>query len=107
MDQRNGAAGQVSVADVLRVIAATMRQERGRLNGLSSFGGDGLHGDRMARAFNDAAEAIYGSGTGDAGEELQLAGQVLADPANGYGHVAPYFGQGLIRAGQQVLGQAG
>jgi dihydroxyacetone kinase-like protein len=106
MDQRNGGTGQIPVADVLRVIAATLRQERGRLNGLSSFGGDGLHGDRMTRAFADAADAVYGTGTGDAGEELQLAGQVLMDPAGGYGQAARYLGRGLVRGGQQLLGQS-
>jgi phosphoenolpyruvate---glycerone phosphotransferase subunit DhaL len=104
MEQRAGAA-QVPVAQVLEMIAATLRQERGRLNGLSSFGGDAKHGDRMARAFADAADAVAGIGTGDAGEELQLAGQVLSDPA--YGRASRYFGQGLAQAAPHFTGQAG
>ena len=82
MEQRAGAT-QVPVAEVLEMIAVTLRQERGRLNGLSSFGGDGKHGDRMARAFADAADAVAGIGHGDAGEDLQLAGQVLNDSSYG------------------------
>jgi hypothetical protein len=104
MEQRAGAA-QVPVAKVLEMIAATLYQERGRLNGLSSFGGDARHGDRMARAFGDAADAVVAAGIGDAGKELQLAGQILADPT--YGRASRYFGQGLFQAAPPFLGQAG
>jgi hypothetical protein len=104
MEQRAGAA-QVPVAKVLEMIAATLYQERGRLNGLSSFGGDARHGDRMARAFADAADTVVAAGIGDAGKELQLAGQILADPA--YGRASRYFGQGLFQAAPPFLGQAG
>jgi len=104
MEQRAGAA-PVPVAQVLEMIAATLRQERGRLNGLSSFGGDAKHGDRMARAFTDAADTVVAAGIGDAGKELQLAGQVLADPA--YGRASRYFAQGFTQAAPPFLGQAG
>ncbi|MGI8587943.1 MAG: DAK2 domain-containing protein [Chloroflexia bacterium] len=107
MDQRAPGPPDIPVADIMETVAATMRQERGRLNSLSSFSGDAAHGDRMARAFTDAADAILGSGTGDAGEDLQLAGQVLTDPAAGYGTAAPYFGQGFSEAGTHFLGRRG
>ena len=107
METRNGEATLIPVADILRTVAATMQQERARLNGLSSFAGDGRHGDRMAQACRDAADAVQGTGTGDAGEDLQLAGQVLADPNNRYGHTAGYLGRGLIAAGEQLVGQPG
>jgi len=107
MQPRAGGPAAVPVGDLLEVVAATMQQERGRLNGLGSFGGDGTHGDRMARAFRDAAFAVHGSGTGDAGEDLQLAGQVLADPTARYGRAALYLGQGLAEAGKSFIGQTG
>jgi hypothetical protein len=59
----------------------------------------------MARAFGDAADAVVAAGIGDAGKELQLAGQILADPA--YGRASRYFGQGLFQAAPPFLGQAG
>jgi len=93
----------VPVAGILDAVAATMRQERGELNVLSSFAGDATLGTRLERAFRDAADAVAGSGTGRAGEDLQLAGQVLTDPAAGYGQAARYLGQGLILAGHQFL----
>jgi hypothetical protein len=107
MEQRAGDAAEIPVADILDMVAATMRQEKGRLNGLASFASDSAHGDRMVRAFTDAAHAVYGSGTGDAGEDLQLAGQVLSDPAAGYGHAALYLGRGFIEAGAQFYGRRG
>ncbi|HUS16444.1 MAG TPA: DAK2 domain-containing protein [Chloroflexia bacterium] len=107
MQPRGGVPASVPVGDLLQVAAATMQQERGRLNALSSFGGEGTHGDRMARAFRDAAYAVHGSGTGDAGEDLQLAGQVLMDPTSRYGRAAVYLGQGLAEAGKQFIGQTG
>ncbi len=94
---------QTTVGDVLEVVAATMAQERGRLNGLSSFGGNGTHGDRMARAFQDAAYATQGSGTGDVGADLQLAGEVLDNPTNGM--AARCLGQGLFEAGGLLVGR--
>ena len=94
---------QTTVGDVMEVVAATMAQEQGRLNGLSSFGGNGTHGDRMARAFQDVAYATLGSGTGDIGADLQLAGEVLDNP--GYGTAARYLGQGLFEAGGALVGR--
>lgn len=105
MDQRSGGPAVIPVGDVLRMVAATLQEERGRLNGLASFGGNGTHGDRIARAFTDAADAAQQSGTGDAGEDLELAAQVLSDPA--YGRAARYYGVGLMQAAPQFLGRPG
>src|SRR3954451_20389047 len=75
-----GQLREVPVADVLFAAAETTRQERGRMNGLSSFNNDGAYGNRMAQALADAATAVYRTGGGDAGDELEIAGQVLTDP---------------------------
>ncbi len=107
MDQRVVGSGVIPVAEVLRVIAATFRMDRARLNGLSSFSGNGTLGDRLTRAFEDAAGAVAGTGTGVPAEDLQLAGQVLADPPLGYGRVARLFGQGFIQAGGLAAGAQG
>jgi dihydroxyacetone kinase-like protein len=103
MEQRGQGGAGVPVADVMRMIAVTMQQERARLNGLSSFGGNGTHGDRMARAFVEAADAVDRSGTGDAGEELELVGQVLLDSD---GRAAQILGQGFLQAGMQLTGRS-
>jgi dihydroxyacetone kinase-like protein len=94
---------ELTVGDVMETVAATMKQEQGRLDGLSSFGGDGTHGTRMARAWQDVAYATLGSGTGDAGADLQLAGEVLGSPE--YGRAANILGKGLYAAGAGLVGR--
>lgn len=97
--------GLTPVARVFEVIGSIMQRERGRLNMLDSFGGQGTYGDRVARAFSQAGVAVRRAGTGDAGRDLELAGEVLETQAGG--QTGRYYRQGLRRVAQEVRGRPG
>jgi hypothetical protein len=97
--------GMTPVARVFEVIGSIMQRERGRLNMLDSFGGQGTYGDRVARAFTQAGIAARRAGTGDAGRDLELAGEVIETQAGG--QTGRYYRQGLRRAAQEVRGRPG
>jgi dihydroxyacetone kinase-like protein len=97
--------GLTPVARVFEVIGSIMQRERGRLNMLDSFGGQGIYGDRVARAFTQAGLAVRRAGTGDAGRDLELAGEAIETVAGG--QTGRYYRQGLRRAAQEVGGRPG
>lgn len=97
--------GITPVARVFEVIGSVMQRERGRLNQLDSFGGQGIYGDRIARAFTQAGLAVRRAGTGDAGRDLELAGEAIETVAGG--QTGRYYRQGLRRAAQEFRGRPG
>jgi dihydroxyacetone kinase-like protein len=97
--------GMAPVARVFEVIGSIMQRERGRLNMLDSFGGQGTYGDRLARAFTQAGLAVRRAGTGDAGRDLELAGEAIETVAGG--QTGRYYRQGLRQAAQAVRGRPG
>src|SRR5438552_5375954 len=95
----------MSVAEVLQVVGSALQRERGRINALESFGGPGTYGDRMARAWSQAAGTVRRAGTGDVGRDLALAAQVVSDVAGGQS--GRFYRQGLLRAAARFAGQPG
>ncbi len=97
--------GSTPVARVFEVIGSVMQRERGRLNMLDSFGGAGTYGDRIAQAFRGAGMAVRRAGTGEAGRDLELAGEAIETLAGG--QTGRYYRQGLRQAATQVRGRPG
>lgn len=95
----------VSVARIFEVIGSAAQRERGRLNTLESYGGPGTYGSRFARAMNEAAAAVRSAGTGDAAQNLELAGEAIETVAGG--NTGRYYRQGLRRAAQGLSGRQG
>ncbi len=97
--------GTTPVGRVFDVIGSVMQRERGRLNMLDSFGGAGTYGDRIAQAFRGAGMAVRRAGTGDAGRDLELAGEAIETLAGG--QTGRYYRQGLRRAAGEVRDRPG
>jgi len=94
---------QVDVGTLLGGVAQMLSHNSGNLNGIDQ--GNGTHGERMAQAFQVAAQAAQNSGTGDAGQALQAAAQAMQQ--QGRGKAASYYANGLAQAAQQFSGQKG
>ncbi len=92
---------KVDVGTLLGQVASMLAQNRGNLNGL----GNGTHGDRMANAFEAAAEAARSASTDDAGQQLAMAAQAMRQV--GRGRAANYYANGLQQAASQFQGQSG
>lgn len=96
---------QISVGSVLQSVAQRLEQNKAGINSLNSGQGGGNHGDRMAQAFQAAAQAAEQSGTNDAGQQFQAAAQALRQ--NGKGRAIQYYANGLEQAAQQFQGKQG
>lgn len=98
MDQNT----QVDVSTLLRTIAGQLSQNRGHLNAVD---GAGTHGERMASAFEAAAQAAANAGTNDAGQQLAVAAQAMKQ--QGQGKATQFYANGLAQAAAQFKGQSG
>src|SRR5919198_1334583 len=101
MDQNR----QVDVGTLLSGIASSLAQNRQNLNQVDTGPGGGTHGERMAQAFQAAAQAAQTAGTPDAGEQLAIAAQAMRQ--QGLGKAANYYANGLEQAAPQFRGQSG
>ena len=98
-----GSPQEYALARVLEVVGSAMQRERGRLNGLDSFGGPGTYGDRMGRGWTEAARAVRRAGIGDLGRDLALAGEALDTVAGGIS--GRLYRQGLLQAAAALPGR--
>ena len=101
MDQNR----QIDVGTLLNGIASSLMQNRQGLNQADTGPGGGTHGERMAQAFQAAAQAAQTAGTSDAGEQLAIAAQAMRQ--QGLGKAANYYANGLEQAAPQFQGQSG
>jgi dihydroxyacetone kinase-like protein len=101
MDQNR----QIDVGTLLDGIASTLAQNQQYRNQVDTGPGGGTHGERMAQAFQVAAQAAENAGTSDAGEQLAVAAQAMRQ--QGRGKAANYYANGLEEAASQFRGQSG
>lgn len=95
----------IDVGSLLNSVAQTLAQNQGGLNATDA--GQGTHGDRMAQAFQVAAQAAQqtASQTQDAGDQFDAAAQALRQ--SGQGKATQYYADGLEEAAQQFRGRQG
>ncbi len=91
---------QVDVPTLLSSIAQQLSQTQDQLNSVDN---KGTHGQRMATAFNAAAEAAHNSGSNDAGVQLQAAAQAMRQQSTG--KAASFYADGLEHAAADFKGQ--
>lgn len=96
---------EVDVASLLQSVAGVLQQNKSGLNNTDASDGRGTHGDRVAQAFQAAAQAAQRSGSNDAGEQFQVAAQALR--RQGQGKSIQYYANGLEQAAQQFQGKQG
>lgn len=100
MDSNN----QVSVGSLLQSVAQTLKQNQAGLNSTGAQQ-NSSHGDRMAQAFQAAAQAAQRAHTQDAGQQFEVAAQALRQ--NGQGKAVQYYSNGLQAAAKQFSGKQG
>ncbi|MEO8287162.1 MAG: DAK2 domain-containing protein [Chloroflexota bacterium] len=93
---------QVDVATILNTIAGQLQQNRSQLNQVD---GAGTHGERIAQAFNIAAQAASQAGSDDAGQQLEVAAQAMR--RQGKGKATAFYAQGLEAAAGNFSGKSG
>lgn len=96
---------QVDVGTVLSSISQMLHANKDKLNEVDSGPNGGTHGERIAQAFNTAAQAANQSGTNDAGQQLAVAAEAMRQ--NGQGRAVNYYANGLQHAAQQFSGKQG
>ena len=101
MDQNR----QVDVGTLLSTVASMLMQNQDRLNEVDTGPRGGTHGERMAQAFQAAAEAARRADTQDAGEQFAFAAQAMRQ--QGRGKAAGFYANGLEQAASQFQGQSG
>lgn len=95
----------IDVGSLLSSVAQTLTQNQSGLN--STDAGQGTHGDRMAQAFQVAAQAAQQTAnqSNDAGDQFDAAAQALRQ--SGQGKATQYYANGLEEAAQQFRGRQG
>src|SRR5205807_1372517 len=71
---------QVDVGTLLGAIASVLQQNQANINQTDNAG---THGQRMAQAFQAAAQAASNANTDDAGRQLQVAAQAMKQTGQG------------------------
>lgn len=103
MDATNmGQLRNVDVPTLLSTIAQQLDQNQGHLNQVDN---SGTHGQRVALAFNAAADAARQSGSNDAGAQLEAAAQAMR--RQGKGKATAFYADGLEQAARNFSGQQG
>src|SRR5436190_22165618 len=93
---------QVDVSTILNEVSSMLAQNQGALNQTDA---QGTHGQRVAQAFQAAAQAASQVNTNDAGQQLSAAADAMRE--QGSGKAISYYANGLEKAAQQFSGQTG
>jgi hypothetical protein len=95
----------VDVGSLLDSVAQMLKQNQAGLDSTGAAHGADAHGQRMASAFQVAAEKARRSRTRDAGKQFRAAAQAMRQ--QGKGRAAQYYANGLELAAQEFQGKQG
>ncbi|MDQ3704267.1 MAG: dihydroxyacetone kinase subunit L [Chloroflexota bacterium] len=95
----------VDVGTLLDSVAQTLKQNQAGLDNTGAKQGANAHGQRMAAAFQVAAQAARQSGSRDAGKQFAAAAEAMR--RGGKGKATQYYANGLELAAQEFKGKRG